>query len=286
MPNDVPTQKRIGLARALSKQGYCSRSQASSLIRAGRVALNGRISKDPDCPVQILRDRIEIDGASLDKAPAIYLMMNKPRGLVTTASDEKCRKTVYDLLEPGLPWVGPVGRLDKASEGLLLLTNDSEWAARITDPVSHLDKKYHVQVNCIADAALLAKISRAGDVVRKGMADAQSLGLRESLDAKAASILRHGEKNSWLEITLDEGKNRQIRRMLETLNVEVLRLIRVSIGPLELGELRKGAARHLTPLEKETLDQTLLTVSSRAQRGTPTPNTHFRGSRNPSLRSR
>ena len=263
------TQKRIGLARALSKQGYCSRSQAASLISAGRVALNGRISKDPECPVRILRDRIEIDGASLDKAPAIYLMMNKPRGVVTTASDEKCRKTVYDLLEPGLPWVGPVGRLDKASEGLLLLTKDSEWAAKITDPVSHLDKKYHVQVNCIADVALLASISRAGDIVWKGMSDAQSLGqLRESLHAKAASILRHGEKNSWLEITLDEGKNRHIRRMLETLNVEVLRLIRVSMGPLELGELKKGAARHLTSWEKKALDQTLLTVSSRAKRGT------------------
>lgn len=244
----MPTQKRIGLARALSKQGYCSRSQASSLIRAGRVALNGRISKDPECPVRILRDRIEVDGASLDKAPAIYLMMNKPRGVVTTASDEKGRKTVYHLLDPGLPWVGPVGRLDKASEGLLLLTNDSEWAARITDPVSHLDKKYHVQVNCIADVGLLANISRAGDVVGKGMPGA--------LHAKAARILRHGEKNSWLEITLDEGKNRHIRRILETLSVEVLRLIRVSIGPLELGDLPKGAARYLTSWEKKALDQT------------------------------
>lgn len=197
--------------------------------------------------MRIFRDRIEIDGALLDKAPAIYLMMNKPRGVVTTASDEKGRKTVYDWLDPALPWVGPIGRLDKASEGLLLLTNDSEWAARITDPVSHLDKKYHVQVNCIADVALLAKICRAGDLVQKGVPDA--------LHAKAARILRHGEKNSWLEITLDEGKNRQIRRMLETLSVEVLRLIRVSIGPLELGELPKGAFRYLTSGEKKALDQ-------------------------------
>src|ERR1700704_1838926 len=224
--------------------GYCSRSQAAVLIRAGRVTLNKRIVRDPERPARIPQDRIEVDGSPLDKQPAIYLIMNKPRGVVTTASDEKGRETVYHLLEPGLPWVGPVGRLDKASEGLLLLTNDSEWAAKITDPVSHLDKKYHVQVNCIADVALLAKISREGELVRRGMLDVQPPGqLRESLHAKAASILRRGEKNSWLEITLDEGKNRHIRRMLETLNVEVLRLIRVSIGPLELGDLRKGAAR-------------------------------------------
>jgi 23S rRNA pseudouridine2605 synthase len=213
-------------------------------------------------------------------------MMNKPRGVLTTASDEKGRKTIYDLMEPGSAWVGPVGRLDKASEGLLLLTNDSEWAAKITDPVSHLDKKYHVQVNCVADATLLAKISRVVDAVGKDLPRARSPEqLREPLRVKAASILRHGEKNSWLEITLDEGKNRQIRRMLETLNVEVLRLVRVSIGPLKLGDLRKGAARQLTAWEKEALDQTLLTVSYRAQRGTPTPNKHSRGSRAPSLRS-
>jgi 23S rRNA pseudouridine2605 synthase len=139
-----------------------------------------------------------------------------------------------------------VGRLDKASEGLLLLTNDSEWAAKITDPSSHLDKKYHVQVDCIVDAELLARITG-------GNAVAGDPG--EPLCAKGVRLLRHGHKNSWLEITLDEGKNRQIRRLLEALEVRVLRLVRVSIGPLELGDLKKGAARRLTPEEKKAIDR-------------------------------
>jgi 23S rRNA pseudouridine2605 synthase len=236
--------------------GYCSRSQAAVLIRAGRVTQNGQITRDPENPVRMPQDRIEVDGSPLDRTPAIYLIMNKPRGVVTTASDEKGRKTVYDLLEPGLPWVGPVGRLDKASEGLLLLTNDSEWAAKITDPASHLDKKYHVQVDCVADAGLLAKITRGCAV--EGDSFAGNPG--EHWRAKGARLLRHGDKNSWLEITLDEGKNRQIRRLLEALEVRVLRLVRVSIGPLELGDLKKGSARQLTPEEKKAIDRALLAV--------------------------
>jgi len=123
------------LARALSKLGYCSRSQAAALIRAGRVTLNGAARQDPETPVQIERDRIAVEGHVIKAAENVYLMMNKPRGLVTTASDEKGRDTVYTLFsdqEKSLPWVAPVGRLDKASEGLLLLTNNSEWGARIT----------------------------------------------------------------------------------------------------------------------------------------------------------
>jgi 23S rRNA pseudouridine2605 synthase len=239
--------KRIGLSRALSKMGYCSRSQAAILIRDGRVTLNGRILRDSEIPVRLPGDLIQVDGTPLDKAKATYLIMNKPRGVITTASDEKGRKTVYDLLEPGLPWVGPVGRLDKASEGLLLLTNDSEWAAKITEPASHLNKKYHVQVDCVADPDLIAKITR------------RQASDGDLLSVKAARLLRHGDKNSWLEIVLDEGKNRQIRRLLNALKVEVLRLVRVSIGPLELGDLKKGSARHLTAEEKKAMDRTLRT---------------------------
>src|SRR3989442_1587267 len=136
----ICASRRVGLARALSKLGYCSRSEAFRLIRAGRVRLNERLRFDPETPVYLKRDRIEIDGHLLETQPKIYLMLNKPRGLITTASDEEDRDTVYELLDERLPWVAPVGRLDKASEGLLLLTNHSGWSARVLAPETHLEK--------------------------------------------------------------------------------------------------------------------------------------------------
>jgi 23S rRNA pseudouridine2605 synthase len=253
----VKSEKVCGLARALSKLGYCSRSQAAILVRDKRVTLNGRAVTDPEFAVRLLHDSIEIDGVAIQKRVPAYLMMNKPRGLVTTASDEKDRKTVYSLLEGGAPWVGPVGRLDKASEGLLLLTNDSEWAARITDPASHLDKVYHVQVNCIANDRLLAKI-RTGCT-----ADG------DRLCAKEVRLVRQGEKNSWLEITLDEGKNRHIRRLFGALEIVVLRLIRISVGPLALGDLKKGSVRPLTQEEKRAIDHALGPVTGSGRDSAP-----------------
>jgi 23S rRNA pseudouridine2605 synthase len=192
--------------------------------------------------VRLGRDRIEVDEAQVAAEARTYLMLNKPRGIITTASDEKSRDTVYSLLDENLPWVGPVGRLDKASEGLLLLTNDSEWAARIVDPNSHVDKTYHVQVT-IADGETLAGKMGAG-VVADG----------ELLRAKSARFLRGGEKNAWLEIVLDQGKNRQIRRMAKALGAEVKHLVRVAIGPILLGDLAKGHSRALTAQEKKLLD--------------------------------
>ena len=239
-------ERKVGLARALSKLGYCSRSQAGELIRAGRVRLNGALRRDPETPVHLGKDRIDIDGKAVKAEAKTYLVLNKPRGIVTTADDEKGRDTVYSLLPPGTPWLGPVGRLDMASEGLLLLTNDSEWAARIAAPETHLDKIYHVQIGAVADEALLAELQK-GFAVEDG----------EILRVKRAEILRSGEKNSWLEITLDEGKHRQIRRLFEHRGIEVLRLIRVAIGPLALADLPKGTARPLTPTEKLSLDHAI-----------------------------
>jgi 23S rRNA pseudouridine2605 synthase len=233
--------KTVGLARALSKLGHCSRSQAFALIREGKVRLNGGHPRNPETPVRLGVDRIEIDGAAVRAAEKIYLMMNKPRGIVTTADDEKGRETVYALLPKDLAWIAPVGRLDKASEGLLLFANDSEWAARITDPASHLDKTYHVQIDRVADAGLIRNLESGVQVGG------------ERLRAKAVRILRSGGKTSWLEIVLDEGKNRQIRRMLEGCGVEVLRLVRVAIGGLQLGDLGKGECRVLSVEERNSL---------------------------------
>jgi 23S rRNA pseudouridine2605 synthase len=248
-PSSTAISKRVGLARALSKLGFCSRSQAFDLIRLGKVTLNGARPTNPSTPVRLGVDRIQVEGHR-PAAEKLYLLLNKPRGIVSTASDEKGRDTVYSFLPKDLQWLAPVGRLDKASEGLLLLTNDSQWAARITDPATHLDKSYHVQINVLAAQPLIDSLLR-GIETAKG----------EILRAKRVGLLRTGEKNSWVELILDEGKNRQIRRMFDALGIEVLRLIRVAIGPLQLGALPKGEHRSLHPDEKASLDDILKKAS-------------------------
>ncbi|OJY89266.1 MAG: pseudouridine synthase [Lysobacterales bacterium 63-13] len=234
---------RHGLARVMSKRGLCSRSQAEAAIRAGRVTLDGRVVRDPQTPTAADAS-IAIDDVAVVPVERRYLMLNKPRGTVTTANDERGRDTVYALFaDAGLPWIAPVGRLDKASEGLLLFSNDSEWAARISAPESQLEKTYHVQVDRLPDADLLARI-------QAGVRDDG-----EWLAARSVMELRRGEKNAWLEIVLDEGRNRQIRRLLAALDVSVLRLIRVAIGPLQLGNLAKGQWRELDAEEVRAVMQ-------------------------------
>ena len=239
---------RHGLARVLSKRGVCSRSEAARWIAAGRVSVDGRVVRDPEFPIAVNGNaRIAVDGRDIDDPARLYLMVNKPRGLVTTANDERGRDTVYRCLDGArwkgapLPWLAPVGRLDQASEGLLLFCNDPAWAARITDPRTGPDKTYHVQVDTIPGDHLLVALMQ-------GVSD-EGVVLR----AKSARLLRSGERNAWLEIVLDEGRNRQIRRLLEAFDIEVLRLVRVAIGDLALGDLPKGQWRVLTDTEVATV---------------------------------
>ena len=201
--------------------------------------------RSPERPADAQRQQIRLDNELVVATTRVYLAINKPRGIVVSAADERGRDTVYDLLkDAGLPWLGPVGRLDKASEGLLLLSNDSVWAAQLTEPKHHVDKTYHVQIDSIPEQALLDRL--IAGIVEQG----------ERLAAKRVVLLRTGEKNAWLEIVLDEGRNRHIRRLLEAHDIRVLRLIRVAIGPLALGELAKGQWRHLEPAEIQALSTT------------------------------
>ncbi len=233
---------RTGIARALSKAGFCSRRDAFALVLAGRVAVNGRCVRDPEHPTLPGHDHIAVDGLDVRPETRVYVMLNKPRGLVTTASDEQGRETVFHALRgSGLPFLSPVGRLDMASEGLLLLTNDTAWAAGIASPEAHVDKTYHVQVNAVPNEALLRRLE-AGVPVEG-----------ECLRVSRASLLRSGTRHAWLELVLNEGRNRHIRRLLAAVGLEVLRLVRVAVGPLKLGDLPKGAWRHLTPSEANAL---------------------------------
>ncbi len=233
---------RHGVARVISKLGLGSRTEAAAWVRDGRVRVNGRVVHDAEHPVRHGLDRIDIDGRETAPVRRTVLMLNKPRGLVTTVQDERGRATVYSCFaDAALPWLAPVGRLDKASEGLLLFSNDPVWSAGISSPEFGPQKSYHVQINKIADGALLKDLEH-GALVE---------GLR--LRAAAARLLRSGQKNAWLEIVLDEGRNRHIRRLLEAFDVAVVRLVRVAVGSLKLGTLAKGRWRMLTEEEINSL---------------------------------
>jgi 23S rRNA pseudouridine2605 synthase len=237
----IRSAPRYGAARAISKLGLGSRTQAAQWVREGRVRVNGRVVTDPEFPVKQGSDRVTVEGVE-NSPPRLVIMLNKPRGLVTTTRDERDRETVYRCFAAAdLPWLAPLGRLDKASEGLLLFSNDSVWAARVTHPSTGPDKTYHVQIDRVPDAALIANLKRGAPVDG------------EILRAKTIRCLRSGQKNGWLEITLDEGQNRQIRRMLDAFDIAVLRLIRVRVGDLQLGQLPKGGWRVVTEQEIEAL---------------------------------
>ena len=261
-------QQPHGVARVISKRGFCSRSAAENLVREGHVSLRGKIVCDPETPTYE-NDEILVDGKPVEAAQKFYFAMNKPRGIVTTASDEKGRKTVMDLFReqyakmfPGrpVPHISPVGRLDAASEGLLLFTNDTQWADVILSggsamchperseteskdpgPKQHL-KIYRVQVKGHPTADDLAKMEKGFNVPPRVFGESE-----EFMHAERAVFLRENDKTSWLEITLSEGKNREIRRMLAHLGYEVMRLVRIQFDKFALGDLKPSEIREIKP---------------------------------------
>ena len=231
--------KRVTLARALSKLGLCSRAQARLRIEGGDVRVGGRVVRDPDAWVDLARDRIEVGGVAAAKAPHGYLAMHKPPGYVTTRSDERGRKTVYELLPPALRALFPIGRLDKDSSGLLLWTNDTRFGERVTSPGVAIEKEYRVRL----DRLLAPEHGRALESPLELPDGTRLLPARLGPDPDAR------EDRSAFTITIVEGKNRQIRRACELLGYEVVRLHRVRVGHLRLGDLPEGAHRALTDAE-------------------------------------
>ena len=230
------------LDRVLSRQGLASRTVAVAWIHAGRVRVNSTIERDEGRWIDLRQDRIEVDGREISSASKVYLVLNKPANVVTSHGDPQGRRTVYDHLQGLGAWVFPVGRLDKDTSGLLLLTNDTDFGNRLTDPRSKVPKMYWAKVNAVLEDDELDRL-RKGIEIGPGMVTlpCHVKGLRKS------------EKYSWLEITLTEGKNRQIRRMIEALGYTVIKLVRVQIGSLRLGELGVGKWRELTPAEVRQL---------------------------------
>ncbi|HEY9793825.1 MAG TPA: pseudouridine synthase [Candidatus Obscuribacterales bacterium] len=229
------------LNQAIAKTGLCSRRKADEFIASGQVKLNGKICRDFNAEVDPDRDHLEVAGKSLAFKEFAYVMLNKPKGVVTTMSDEEGRRKVIDLLPTHLRHLKPVGRLDMNSEGLLILTNDGDLALRLTHPRHHLPKRYYVKVKGNLGNEAIAQL-RAGIPLEEGV----------TLPARVKNVQR-SKTSTELEITIVEGKNRQLRRMFEYVGHTVQRLVRLSVGALQLGHTASGTWRYLTSQEVSDL---------------------------------
>lgn len=229
------------LERVISKAGLGSRTEARSWIGAGRVSVNKRVIQNPDHWVDMERDKVLFDGKPLLKKEQVYLVLYKPKGYITTYKDPEGRPTVYNLLEDVGTFVVPVGRLDLDTSGLLLLTNDTQFAERIMNPDFHVPKKYLVKANRLLTEEDLERL-------RNGV----QLDDGPTRPARVRRV-RDSEKYTHFEITITEGRNRQVRRMVEALDASVLKLVRVAIGPLTIGDLEVGKWRLLEQREREAI---------------------------------
>ena len=225
------------LERVISKAGLGSRTEARRWIAAGRVCVNGRKIQTPDYWVDFARDRVTLDDKPVHAGKKIYLLLYKPKGYLTAYKDPEGRPTVYDLMSAVDQWVFPVGRLDLDSSGLLILTNDSQFAERLTNPVHNAPKTYQVKASTLLTEEQLDKL-RSGVTLSDGPT-------RPAIVKR----LRDAAKYTYLEITLTEGRNRQVRRMLEAVGSKVLKLVRTAIGPVRIGDLPIGKHRLLTEAE-------------------------------------
>ncbi|MFN0157855.1 MAG: pseudouridine synthase [Bacteroidota bacterium] len=224
---------RVTLARALSKFGASSRAQGRMLVVSGKVAVNGVVIRNPDYWVDPKTERISLEGKVLKKQQFVYLALNKPAGYVTTRSDEKGRKTVYDLLPPEFRSLIPVGRLDLETTGLLLFTNDTQFGEKLTSPQSHIPKIYRVNTGTPLEA-------------EDRMAMEKGMTIENMLRLRPATVRVNRADPLMCDVTIDEGKNRQVRKMFEELGYTVKALHRVSIGAVKLGSLERGKVRLLT----------------------------------------
>jgi pseudouridine synthase len=236
------TKPRVTLDRVLSRAGIASRATTRDWIAEGRVKVNGRVVRNPDHWVESGKDAVHFDGQPIRSEKKIYIALNKPTGVVTSHGDKRNRPTVYDYLKKLDRWVFPVGRLDMDTSGLLILTNDTDFGDRLLSPTSRIPKTYYVKVTGLIDLSQYFDLAFGMDI-----------GRGESSGPAVVREVRRTEKYTWFELTITEGKNRQVRRMCESIKRPVLKLVRISIGRYLLGKLPVGEFRKLDPADLRKL---------------------------------